>query len=132
MNHPGSGCCLPPLADRMKPDHNPATAMKITVDDWHFRDPIDATLVLDVFLDNGQHALMEVNAMRETSVVNGDIPEMIVFSELPGEKVQTQDCSARWVSRPPSKDCAWSNVEVPLALMNQIHDRLLAQLRAPA
>ena len=98
--------------------------MKIGVDDWHFKYSENDTLLLDLFLDNGQHALLEVNPMKNPQVVNGEIPEMIVFCELPGEKVAEQNCPARWISRPPGKSCAWSNVEVPLALTQQIKDRM--------
>ena len=98
--------------------------MKILIDDWHFRDPVDATLVLDVFLNNGQHALLEVNSMKCPAVVNGDIPEMIVFCELPGERITGQDCPARWIHRPPDRSCPWSNVEMPMALTQQIKVRL--------
>ena len=62
--------------------------MKIGVDDWHFKYSDNDTLLLDLFLDNGQHALLEVNPMKNPHVVNGEIPEMIVFCELPGEKVK--------------------------------------------
>jgi hypothetical protein len=98
--------------------------MKISVDDWHFREPDQETLVLDVFLDNGQHALLEVNPMKNPAVVNGEIPEMIVFCELPGEKISEEQCPARWIARPPDRSCPWSNVQVPMALMQQIKGRL--------
>src|SRR5262245_45224694 len=98
--------------------------MKIGVDDWHFRDPVGDTLVLDAFLDNGQHGVIEVNSMKNPQVVNGEIPEIIVFCELPGEKLAEGTCPARWVARPPNRTCPWSNVQIPMALMQQIKDRL--------
>ena len=98
--------------------------MKIGVDDWHFKYSENDTLLLDVFLDNGQHALLEVNPMKNPHVPNGEIPELIVFCELPGEKVAEQNCPARWISRPPGKNCPWSNVQVPQSLSQQIKDRL--------
>jgi len=98
--------------------------MKIGVDDWHFRSSENDTLLLDVFLDNGQHALLEVNPMKNTQVVNGGIPEMILFCEMPGEKLVEGTCASRWIARPPNKSCAWSNVAPPMALMQQIKDRL--------
>src|SRR5688572_24946709 len=98
--------------------------MKIGVDDWHFRTSENDTLLLDVFLDNGQHALLEVNPMKNTQVVNGDIPEMILFCEMPGEKLVEGTCASRWIARPPNKSCAWSNVAPPMALMQQIKDRM--------
>jgi len=98
--------------------------MKISIDDWHFRDQNEAPLVLDVFLDNGQHALLEINSMKVPTVVNGEIPEMIVFCELPGEKISKENCPARWIARPPNKSCPWSNVQVPMALMEQIKGKI--------
>ena len=98
--------------------------MRIDVDDWHFKYSEHETILLDVFLNNGQHAMLEVNPMKNNAVPNGDVPEMIVFCELPGEKLAEGTCPSRWISRPPSRECAWSNVQVPLALMQQIKDRL--------
>ena len=98
--------------------------MKICVDDWHFRDSEGETLLLDAYLDNGQHAVIEVNPMKNTRVINGEIPETIVFCELPGEKLAEESCPARWVARPPDRSCSWSNVQMPMALMQQIKDRI--------
>jgi hypothetical protein len=98
--------------------------MKICVDDWHFRDAVDDTLVLDAFLDNGQHALLEINPMKNPAVVNGEIPEVIVFCELPGERISAQNCPARWIHRPPDRSCPWSSVQVPMALSQQIKAKL--------
>ena len=98
--------------------------MKLNVDDWRFRPSEGDTVALDVYLDNGQHSLLEVNHMKNSQVVNGDIPEMIVFCELPGEKLAEGTCKARWIARPPDRSCPWSNVQVPMALLVQIKDRL--------
>lgn len=98
--------------------------MKISVDDWHFRDRTEDTLVLDVFLDNGQHALLEVNPMKNETVVNGEIPEIIAFCELPGERIAGEGCPARWIARPPNRSCPWSNIQIPMALMEQIKGKL--------
>ena len=103
--------------------------MKISVDDWHFRESTEDMLVLDVFLGNGQHALMEVNPMKNAAVPNGGVPEIIVFCELPGEKVSEAGCPSRWVSRPPSRECPWSNLQMPAALLEQIRGRLTESAR---
>lgn len=100
--------------------------MNILVDDWRFQESEGDMLVLDVFLDNGQHALMELNPMKDPTVANGEVPEIIVFCELPGEKVSEKECPARWVARPPSQDCPWSHVQLPAALMEQIRGRFAA------
>ena len=104
--------------------------MKISVDDWHFRDRTEDPLVLDVFLDNGQHALLEVNSMKNVAVVNGEIPEMIVFCELPGERISEENCPARWIARPPNRSCPWSNVQMPMALIEQIKGKMNLPLSA--
>jgi len=98
--------------------------MKISIDDWHFRDSEGEALLLDAYLDNGQHVVLEVNPMKNPHVTNGEIPEMIVFCELPGEKLSEGTCAARWIARPPDRSCAWSSVQMPMALTQQIKDRL--------
>lgn len=102
--------------------------MKITIDDWHFRPGQDETLLVDLFLGNGQHALLGVNPMRNRNAVNGDIPELIVFGELPGEKLTEGSYIARWITRPPERTCPWSNLQLPPALFQQIKDRTAASL----
>jgi hypothetical protein len=81
-------------------------------------------LVVDVFLNNGQHAVLEVCPMKNTSAPNGQIPEMLVFCEFPGEKVAEGTCVARWIARPPDRSCPWSNVQIASALMQQIREKL--------
>jgi hypothetical protein len=98
--------------------------MKISIDDWRFRDSDADAVRVDAYLDNGQHAVLEVNPMRNPQVTNGEIPEMIVFCEMPGEKLAEGTCPARWIARPPERGCAWSNVQMPMALIQQIKDRL--------
>lgn len=98
--------------------------MKITADDWHFRSFENDTLVIDLFLSNGQHAILSVSPMKNGSAPNGQIPEMVVFCEFPGEKVAENNCAARWVARPPDRTCAWSNVQIPPSLMQQIRQKL--------
>jgi len=98
--------------------------MRITADDWHFRSFENDMLVYDLFLSNAQHALLEVCPMRNPSAPNGQIPEILVFCEFPGEKFSEQNCVGRWVARPPDRSCPWSNVQIPPALMQQIRQRL--------
>lgn len=98
--------------------------MKITADDWHFRSFENDTLVIDLFLSNGQHAILEVSPMKNSNAPNGQIPEMVLFCEFPGEKVAEENCVGRYVTRPPDRTCAWSNVLIPSALMQQIRQRL--------
>jgi hypothetical protein len=98
--------------------------MRISVDDWHFREAQAELVLLDVFLDNGQHAVLEINPMRNLTAVNGEVPEMIMFCEMPGERISEEGAPARWIARPPNRACPWSNVQVPAALMEQIKQRL--------
>lgn len=98
--------------------------MKITADDWHFRPSEGGTVILDIFLSNGQHALLEVNPMKNPETPNGQLPEMVVFCEFPGEKLAEHNCVARWITRPPDKSCPWSGVQIPPSLMQQIRERL--------
>src|SRR5438105_3306274 len=98
--------------------------MKISADDWHFRSFDDDTLVFDLFLSNGQHALLTVLPMKNTATPNGQVPEMVVFCEFPGEKLAGNNCTSRWVTRPPDRSCPWSQVQIPPALMQQIRQRL--------
>ena len=98
--------------------------MKITADDWHFRSFEHDTLVIDLFLSNAQHAILVVSPMKNGNAPNGQIPEMVVFCEFPGEKVAEENCVARYITRPPDRTCAWSNVQVPPALMQQIRQKL--------
>ena len=106
--------------------------MNIGVDDWHFRAAESDSLVVDVFLNNGQHALMEVNPMRNPHLVNGEIPEMILFGECPGETLHEASPPARWIARPPSPQCQWSRVQLPPVLCQQIQQHLARLAGAPA
>src|SRR5262245_8776597 len=98
--------------------------MKISADDWHFRSFENDMLVLDVFLSNGQHALLEVYPMKNPNTINGQVPEMVLFCEFPGEKLAENNCVGRWISRPPDRSCVWSNVQIPPSLLQQIRQKL--------
>jgi hypothetical protein len=106
--------------------------MKISADDWHFRSFENDMLVLDLYLSNGQHTLLEIYPMKNPNATNGQIPEMIVFCEFPGERLAEGHCVGRWISRPPDRSCPWSNVQIPPALLQQIRQRLGYQLSPQA
>ena len=106
--------------------------MTIIADDWHFKQHDQNALLVDLFLSNGQHALLEVNPMKVPQLTNGQFPEMIVFCELLGERISNSSCPSRWISRPPAKSCPWSNVQIPPALMQQIREKLGYGELAPA
>src|SRR5262245_36986866 len=98
--------------------------MKTAIDDWHFRAPEEGVLLADVYLANGQHAVLEVNPLINPKQAGEPVPEIIVFCEMPGERITGGCGPGRWVSRPPHRSCPWSSVEIPSALERQIHDRL--------
>lgn len=104
--------------------------MRISVDDWHFREAQAEVVLLDVFLDNGQHGMLEINPMRNLTTVNGAVPEMIMFCEMPGERISEEGAPARWIARPPSRECPWSSVQLPAALLEQIKQRLSTSVTA--
>jgi hypothetical protein len=98
--------------------------VNINIDDWNFRVPQKNTLVLDVFLDNGQHGLLEVFPLKNHDGTLNQFPEMVMFGELSGETIQEGQNVARWISRPPQRSCPWSRVQVPPALLQQIAERI--------
>jgi hypothetical protein len=98
--------------------------MKIGADDWRFRSIENDMLVIDLFLSNGQHAVLEVCPMKNPAAPNGQVAEMVVFSEFPGEKLAEGQYVARWITRPPDRTCPWSNVQIPPALLQQIRQKL--------
>lgn len=75
--------------------------MKYQVDDWHFRPTESNVLAAELFLDNGQKAILEVLPLAYQRTQNSAGNEMIVWSELPGELTDEGTCTARWISRPP-------------------------------
>jgi hypothetical protein len=51
---------------------------------------------------------------------------LIVFCELPGEKLAGPSAPARWIARPASRNCPWSNIQMPPAMLQQIQEHLAA------
>ena len=100
--------------------------MKYDVDDWHFRPTESNVVAAELYLDNGQKAILEVLPLSYTQTGASAGNEIIVWCELPGEKADEGTCAARWVSRPPDKQCPWSRVELPPVLIEQINERLVA------
>ena len=101
--------------------------MKITADDWHFIDPVSdgSVVAVDLFLDNGQHARLEVFPLVNPYCRGEQVPEIRVFCELPGEKLHgSQPLPQRWLTRAPDCSCPWTHVEISGTLVNQLNDRL--------
>lgn len=102
--------------------------MKTAIDDWRFKAAQEGILLADVYLANGQHALLEVNPLINPKQTKESVPEIILFCEMPGERMSGGCGPGRWISRPPNRSCPWSSVEIPPALELQIRDRLAAML----
>ncbi len=100
--------------------------MKYQVDDWHFRLAENNVVAAELFLDNGQKAILEVLPLNYDNTQSSAGNEMIVWCEMPGEMVTEGTCQARWITRPPDNKCPWSRVEIPPGLMGQIEERLAA------
>jgi hypothetical protein len=100
--------------------------MRIIVDDWHFVPPPDdgSVVAVDLFLDNGQHARLEVIPLINPYSEAEQIPELVVKCEMPGEKLHMETPTRRWITRPPDRCCEWSHVELSPTLIRQINDRL--------
>ena len=98
--------------------------MKYQVDDWHFRPTENDVVAAELFLDNGQKAILEVLPLIYSQTQTAAGSEMIVWCELPGEMSDEGTCTARWISRPPDTKCPWSHVELPPVLAEQINEKL--------
>lgn len=102
--------------------------MRLSVDDWQFLAPTTSgsVLAVDLFLDNGQQARMEVFPLFYPDPTGEQIPEIIVSCEMPGERRGQRSEIKRWISRPPDKSCAWSQVQLTPALIRQMNEMLEA------
>lgn len=101
--------------------------MRLNVDDWHFTNSPNRNCVVavDLYLDNGQHARLEVIPLINPNVEEDQIPEIVVLCEMPGEKLSQEPEPRRWISRPADRTCEWSTVELSPTLIRQINDRLV-------
>jgi hypothetical protein len=98
--------------------------MKTQVDDWQFRAAENDVIAVELYLSNGQRSILEVQPLIYSRTNEGAGCEMIVWCEMPGETIEDGTCKARWVSRAPDSTCAWSHVELPPALLEQIEEHL--------
>ncbi len=98
--------------------------MKIQVDDWQFRPTENEVLAVELFLDNGQRAILEVLPLMYSRTGSPAGCEMVVWCEMSGEVLEDNTCKARWVYRAPDATCLWSRVSLPPALLEQIDERL--------
>ena len=105
--------------------------MKTQVDDWQFRPTENDVIAAELFLDNGQRAILEVLPMMYSRSSAAAGCEMVVWCELPGEVLDDGTCKARWISRAPDPSCGWSHVELPPAFLEQIDEHLAATGASP-
>lgn len=110
--------------------------MKSKAEDWMFVTPhTDGVAVaVDLFLDNGQHARLEILPLLNLNELEGDqVPEIAVLCEMPGEDLHRQDIPPRrWLARPPNRHCHWSQVELAEILVHEINQRLAALMSPSA
>ncbi|HAV61982.1 MAG TPA: hypothetical protein DCY13_06420, partial [Verrucomicrobiales bacterium] len=81
-------------------------------------------IAVELYLDNGQRAVLEVLPLVYSRGSGDAGCEMIVWCEMPGEMLADGTCKARWISRAPEPSCPWSHVSLPPALLQQIEEHL--------
>lgn len=106
--------------------------MRIGVDDWTFVQPSSRGCLVgvDLFLDNGQHARLEVYPLVNPYATGDQTPEMIVLCEMPGESLHRPPLTKRWITRCPDASCEWSHVELSPTLIRQLNEQLEAAMGA--
>lgn len=101
--------------------------MRLVAEDWLFTQPHvhGSVLAVDLYLNNGQHARLEVVPWLDfVSGQPDQFPEIIIVAESSGEDLHAQGAHQRWLSRPPRRHCEWSKVELNDILVAQINERL--------
>jgi hypothetical protein len=106
--------------------------MKYNVDDWKFVAPAarGCLVAVDLFLDNGQQARLEVYPLVNPWAGGEQTPEIIVFCEMPGETFHRPPLARRWIARAPDASCEWSRVELSPTLIRQLNEQLEAVMNA--
>jgi hypothetical protein len=104
--------------------------MRFSADDWTFIQPSSrgCLVAVDLFLDNGQHARLEVYPLVNPYMAGDQTPEIIVLCEMPGENLHRPPLAKRWITRPPDNSCEWSKVELSPTLIRQINEQLEAAM----
>jgi hypothetical protein len=105
--------------------------MRLVAEDWLFAQPhlSGSVLAVDLFLNTGQHARLEVIPWLD--LVSGQpdqFPEIIIIAESTGEDLHAAGAHQRWLARPPRRHCEWSKVELDQVLVGQINERLSAAI----
>ncbi|MEW6304592.1 MAG: hypothetical protein AB1705_14045, partial [Verrucomicrobiota bacterium] len=102
-------------------------------DDWSFRTEVDERkqVSVDLYLNNGQRAILEIHPLLNPYSGGEQVPEVIVRCEMSGERPDHPSETRRWLSRAPDKSCEWSSVELSESLVRQINARLASAQAAP-
>jgi hypothetical protein len=102
-------------------------ASRLVAEDWLFAQPSlsGSVLAVDLFLNTGQHARLEVIPWLDLVSGSPDqFPEIIITAEGTGEDLHAQGAPHRWLARPPRRYCEWSKVELNERLVTQINEKL--------
>lgn len=104
--------------------------MRLTADDWTFVQPTHRGCLVsaELFLDNGQHAQLEVYPLINPYSGGDQIPEIIVLCEMPGENLHRPPLPRRWITRAPDASSEWSHVELSPTLIRQLNEHLDAAM----
>jgi hypothetical protein len=97
--------------------------MIIQVDKWQVLGQADAgcSFSYDLRLENAQIARLNVVGLINPFQAGPPVPEIFVYCEMPGERLDHGGQVRRWIARPPHSACEWSHVELPDQLMKEIH-----------
>lgn len=102
-------------------------ATRLVTEDWLFAQPTlsGSVLAVDLFLNNGQHARLDVIPWLDLVSGNPDqFPEIIITAEGTGEDFHGHTAHHRWLARPPRRHCEWSKVQLDERLVTQINEKL--------
>jgi hypothetical protein len=102
-------------------------ATRLVAEDWLFAQPTlsGSVLAVDLFLNTGQHARLDVIPLLDLVSGSPDqFPEIIITAEGTGEDLHAHGSTHRWLARPPRRHCEWSKVELNERLVSQINDKL--------
>lgn len=102
-------------------------ASRLVADDWMFSHPTlnGSVLAVDLYLNNGQHARLDVIPWLDfVSGMPDQYPEIIITAEANGEDFHGSNSHHRWLARPPRRHCEWSKVQLDEKLVAQINEKL--------
>lgn len=102
-------------------------ATRLMAEDWMFAQPTlqGSVLAVDLFLNTGQHARLDVIPWLDLVSGSPDqFPEIIITAEGTGEDFHGKSAHHRWLARPPRRHCEWSKVELNEVLVSQINQKL--------